>query len=107
MCRIDIYFLPFNSYALRRARPLAVLCEIWEKNGILWFGYLAYTKITQISLCCANTIWASTQEKWSLVFVNNKGTDQPAHARRLVSGFVIRFLKNIISKLASVEISIF
>ena len=40
-------------------------------------------------------------------FVNNKGADQPAHLRRLVSTFVIRLLKSIISQLASSEISIF
>ena len=38
---------------------------------------------------------------------NNKGADQPAHTRRLISAFVIRLLEGIISKLASSEISIF
>ena len=40
-------------------------------------------------------------------FANNKGADQPAHPRRLISAFVIRFLGSIISKLATCEISIF
>ena len=40
-------------------------------------------------------------------FANNRGEDQPAHARRLISFFVIRLLESIISKLASSEISIF
>ena len=39
--------------------------------------------------------------------MNNKGTEQPVHPRRLISAFVIHFLKSIISKLASSEISIF
>ena len=39
-------------------------------------------------------------------FANNKGADQPAHPRRLISTFVIRLLESIISKLASSEISI-
>ena len=38
---------------------------------------------------------------------NNKGTDQPAHVRRLISTFVIQFLDHIIFKLAKGEISIF
>ena len=38
---------------------------------------------------------------------NNKGADQPAHQRRLISAFVIRFLESLISKLATREISIF
>ena len=52
-------------------------------------------------------IWASTRENLSLGFVNNTGTDQPAHPCRLISTFVIRYLKSIIFKLATGEISIF
>ena len=37
---------------------------------------------------------------------NNTGTEQHAHSRSLTSAFVIQFLKGIISKLASSEISI-
>ena len=33
------------------------------------------------------------------IFANNKGADQPLHLRRLVSGFDIRLLESIISKL--------
>ena len=40
-------------------------------------------------------------------FANNTGADQPAHLRRLISAFVIRFLERIICKLGTVEISIF
>ena len=40
-------------------------------------------------------------------FANNTGADQPAHPRSLISAFVIRFLENIICKLATGEISIF
>ena len=40
-------------------------------------------------------------------FANNTGTDQPAHPRSLISAFVIRYLKSMICKLATVEISKF
>ena len=40
-------------------------------------------------------------------FANNKGADQPAHPRSLVSAFVIRLLGSIISQPATSEISIF
>ena len=40
-------------------------------------------------------------------FANNKGADQPAHMRRLISTFVIRLLESIISLLSSSKISIF
>ena len=40
-------------------------------------------------------------------FANNKCADQPAHPRRLISAFVIRLSRCIISRLATSEISIF
>ena len=46
-------------------------------------------------------------ENLSSGFATNKGADQPAHPHRLISAFVIPFLKSIISKLASCEIFIF
>ena len=41
------------------------------------------------------------------MFKNNKGTDQPAHLRSLISTFAILLLESIISSLATSEISIF
>ena len=40
-------------------------------------------------------------------FANNKGADQPARSRSLISAFVIRLLESITSRLATSEISIF
>ena len=40
-------------------------------------------------------------------FASNKGTDQPAHPRSLISAFVIRFFESTISKLTTSEISNF
>ena len=37
-------------------------------------------------------------------FKNNKGADQPAHPRSLISAFVIRLLESILSRLARSEI---
>ena len=39
-------------------------------------------------------------------FANNKGADQPAHPRSLISAFVIRFSESIICYLATGEILI-
>ena len=53
-------------------------------------------------------IYGPRREKTCLRgFAINTGTDQPAHPRSLISAFVIRFLKSIISKLALREILIF
>ena len=40
-------------------------------------------------------------------FANNKGADQPAHSRSLISAFVIRLLECIISSLPTSEILLF
>ena len=37
----------------------------------------------------------------------NTGADQPAHSRRLISAFVIRLSRSVISRLATSEILIF
>ena len=41
-------------------------------------------------------IWATSWENLFLQYVNNKGTDQPAHPQSLISAFVVRCLGNII-----------
>ena len=43
----------------------------------------------------------------SFLFTNNKGADQSEHPHSLIRAFVICFLDNIISKLATTKISIF
>ena len=40
-----------------------------------------------------------------LPYANNKGADQPAHPRSLISAFVIRYLDNIIPILAKSKLS--
>ena len=47
------------------------------------------------------------RENLSPEFLNNKGADQPAHMRRLISPFVVHFSESIISKLTTGEILIF
>ena len=52
-------------------------------------------------------IWASTQEILILLHAKNKGADQAAHMRSLVSAFVIRSLERRITQLATCKISPF
>ena len=47
------------------------------------------------------------RENLSSGFAKNRGADQPAHPRSLISAFVIRLLENTIPKLAINKISIF
>ena len=52
--------------------------------------------------------YGSRREKTCLRgFANKTGADQPGHPRRLISAFVIHFLKITVCKLATGEISIF
>ena len=46
---------------------------------------------------------SSARENLSSGSANIKGADQPAHPRILISAFVIRFLENIISSLATIH----
>ena len=71
---------------------------------------------TGASVIALRKIWASSRQNLSWGgggggggggVENNKGTDQRAHTRRLISTFVIRLLESVISQLASREISIF
>ena len=48
-----------------------------------------------------------TQENMSFGSANNKGADQTAHPRSLISDFVIRYLETIVAKLVSCKISVF
>ena len=50
-------------------------------------------------------IWATSWENLFMAYANNKGADQPAHPRSLISTFVVRFLDSIIPLLAISEIS--
>ena len=44
------------------------------------------------------------RENLSSVFLDNKGADEPAHRRSLISAFVIHLLESIMSELATSEI---
>ena len=70
----------------------------------VWHQEACLIEILQMS---THIIWASTRENLSLGVANNKGPDQPAHPRRLISTLVIPILESLISKLATCEISIF
>ena len=49
-------------------------------------------------------IWAASWENLFMPYANNKGTDQPAYPRSLISAFVVRCLDSIIPLLVIAEI---
>ena len=66
---------------------------------------LARPKWTSTSPTTWTIIWAMSWENLFMPYVNNKGTDQPAHPRSLISAFVVSCLDSIILLLAIAEIS--
>ena len=69
---------------------------------------VAYTIGIQISKLYRTISFGPRREKTCLRrFANNKGADQPAHPRSLISAFAIRFFESTIWKLTTSEISIF
>ena len=51
------------------------------------------------------TKWAPSWENLFLPYANNKGADQPAHSRSLISAFVVRCLDSILLVVSISEIS--
>ena len=45
------------------------------------------------------------EKMWFMAYANNKGADQPAHSRSLISAFVVWCLDSIISLDSTAEIS--
>ena len=52
-----------------------------------------------------NIIWATSWENLFMPYANNKGADQPAHLRSLISAFVVHYLDSIIPWVSILEIS--
>ena len=52
---------------------------------------------------CLLIIGPQREKPYLRGFVKNKGADQPAHRRSLISAFVFHILESIISKLATCE----
>ena len=67
--------------------------------------------LTKLGMCawlagwCSSYIWAATWRNLFLPYANNKGADQPAHPRSLISTFVVRSLDSKIPLLAIAKIS--
>ena len=84
-----------------------LMCRFKYRPRILLKRYV-WTCLNQKDMLILRLVtWASTRENLSYGVREQSGADQPAHPRSLISAFVIRFLKSIICKLATGEISIF
>ena len=68
--------------------------DTW-RNGLFYRQHIAYTTEPGHEKICL------------MSYANNKGADQPAHPRSLISAFVVRCLDSIISLDSIAEISKF
>ena len=93
------------------------ICALWSPAGKWLTSWLSFV----VSICefvtfplvswvrCGNWLYRFLifAPLLTLGFANNKGADQPAHPRRLISAFVIHLLESIKSRLARSKISIY
>ena len=63
-------------------------------------GWWCYRRIAREGqeAWASTSLWNSMRDPSTLLLVNNKGADQPAHSRSLVSAFVIRYLKSKVTR---------
>ena len=72
----------------------------------LWLGcYTSCLGLWSLLYLCTIVIWVTWQQNLLLPSVKNKGVDQPAHPRSLISTFVVRCLDNVISLVSISKIS--
>ena len=87
------YVYIFAENALKRLHKLQ-FCLSYQISHLV-FLYVSWLNDTYSN-------WTTT-EKTCPMICNNKGPDQPAHPRSLISNFVVCFLRSIITRLASSE----
>ena len=89
---------------------------IFEKNFSLaniakinrpwnWVGLQYSRALVNLEPNMMNLKWATPWENLFMQYADNKGSDQPAHPRSLISAFVVRCLDSIIPLLAIAKIS--
>ena len=72
-------FVQYGNLSLESI--IVINCEYWPLLQYPFRNWGVYFFLYKVTLTL------------TLLLANNKGTDQPAHARSLVSAFVIRYLK--------------
>ena len=78
---------------------VGMILDFYQPQRLEW--HLLWMLLPVIML----TIWAMSWENLFLPYANNKGADQPAHLRSLISAFVVRCLASIIPVVAKSKIS--
>ena len=86
--------------------------SIKETENLIFFSVYDWilfhrmnNKINIVTCGDSLIIWATSWENLFLPYANNKGADQPAHPRSLISAFVVHWLGSIIPLVSISEIS--
>ena len=79
-------------------------CAGWSVSLLYAFGISRFWHGV-IGIQTSSNIWATSWENLFMPYAKNKGADQPAHPRSLVSTFVVRCLDSIIPLVSMSEIS--
>ena len=90
----------FTFYACSIETAQIFLFIFWLITGPLTWSteLVSAVKVspTMFSLV-TNPVWAKSWENLFMPYANNKGADQPAHPRSLISAFVVRCLVPLVS----------
>ena len=103
------HWLVIPKYAVHsRNTPKSLDCVIYAiAPYVNWVSHcITLTHCPKI--CHASIlfiIWARPWEKCLMSYANNKGADQPAHPRSLISAFVFRCLGSVMSLVSVTKIS--
>ena len=95
----DIFFYPYQALMKDSYK---LIC----KNSLShWTKHLRSTSFSGEILRCAGLIEPGHEKTCLMSYANNKGADQPAHPRSLISAFVIRCLDSVMSLVSVTKIS--
>ena len=100
------YFLWFHTIS-NVSYSKTLLSEVSFNTLLLWLIWhsIIFIIYQSVMASLSNIKWASLWENLFIPYANNKGADQPAHPRSLISAFVVRCLDSIIHILAKSKIS--
>ena len=71
----------------------------------MWFEYNFSIIFSSLFLLCELQVGPGHAKMCLMPYANNKGADQPAHPRSLISTFVVRCLDSIIPLVSISEMS--
>ena len=84
--------------------PALMLPSVWC-NGCLYMKHGDIIAITVMYNLRINSYEPGHEKTCLMSYANNKGADQPAHPRSLISAFVVRCLDSVMSLVSETKIS--